>query len=104
MKYPPNTEPVSAVVMKETVTAPLGSTEMQRSEGGDSWAILENGMENKKKAPNAHLMRVLIENRTSSCIIVNVWLKQMERNRVEFIVEHKFTSIHVQLVKKKGVL
>ena len=104
MKYPPNAEPVSAVVMKETVTAPLGSTEMQRSEGGDSCAMPENGMENRRIAKNAHLMRVLIENRTNSCVIGYVWLKQMERNRVEFIVEHKFTSIHVQLVKKKGVL
>jgi hypothetical protein len=38
IKYPPNTEPVSGVVIHVSVTAPLGSTEIQRREGGDSWA------------------------------------------------------------------
>jgi hypothetical protein len=90
--------------MNETVTAPFDSTEMQRSEGGESWAKLETGKVRIRQANNTQLMRIFFEKRTRACMGESVWLSEMERNRWDFIVEHKFTSNHPQPKKKKGVL
>lgn len=104
MKYPPNADPVSGVVMNETVTAPLDSTDMQRRDGGDNWAMVERG--NKRNNPTAkvHDMRLFPETGTDACIAESVWPNEMKRNGVGVIVAYKFTSIKSQPKKKKGVL